>query len=172
MTEDKHNRPNWDEYFFKIMEVVGLRGTCDRGRSGCVIVRNNHILCTGYVGSPPGLAHCDEAGHIMIKSTNENDPQEELHAHCVRTIHAEQNALAHAARIGVALKGSTIYVKMEPCPVCTRLLIAAGIKEVICQFKYHSGNVAREMLSEAGVEFKVVNDEHNKYEGVEDPSKG
>jgi dCMP deaminase len=172
MAEEKYVRPNWDEYFIKIMEVIGMRGTCDRGRSGCVIVRNKHILATGYVGSPPGLSHCDEAGHTMIKSTNEDDDSEELHAHCVRTIHAEQNAIAHAARIGVSLEGSTIYVKMEPCPVCTRILIAAGIKKVVAQFTYHSGNVARGMLKEAGVELETLSSEHNKYEGVEDSSKG
>ena len=93
-----------------------------------MIAKDNRILSAGYVGSPPGLEHCDDVGHLMIKSTAEGDPEGELHEHCVRTIHSEQNAIVHAARAGIALEGSTLYCKMEPCPVCARMIIAAGIK--------------------------------------------
>ena len=157
------DRPNWDTYFMKIMETIALRATCGRGRAGCVIVRSNHILSTGYVGSPPGLAHCDEKGHLMIKSTEEGDDSGKLHDHCVRTIHAEQNAIVHAARIGVALEGSTLYVKMEPCSVCARMIIAAGIKRVVCQKKYHTASLTRKMFAQVGIQLDVLNDKELKY---------
>ncbi len=156
-------RLNWDAYFIKMMEAVALRATCGRGRAGCVIVRNNHILSTGYVGSPPGLPHCDEKGHLMIKSTEEGDDSGTLHDHCVRTIHAEQNAIVHAARIGVALEGSTLYVKMEPCSVCARIIIAAGIKRVVCQKKYHTASLSRKMFKQVGIQLDVLSDEELEY---------
>jgi len=105
MTEP-YIRPLWDEYFMNIMQAVSTRATCDRGRSGCVIVRDKHILTTGYVGSPPGLPHCDEVGHQMKTTIHEDGHQTQ---HCVRTIHAEMNAIVQAARIGVSLDGATLY---------------------------------------------------------------
>ncbi|MCK5595646.1 cytidine/deoxycytidylate deaminase family protein [bacterium] len=160
----KRSRPNWDAYFIKMMEAVASRATCGRGRAGCVVVRNNHILSTGYVGSPPGLSHCDEKGHLMIKSTEEGDDSGKLHDHCVRTIHAEQNAIVHAARIGVALEGSTLYVKMEPCSVCARMIIAAGIKRVVCKQKYHTASLTRKMFTQVGIKLDVLNDKEPEYE--------
>ncbi len=162
--EEKYVRPEWDEYFIEIMNTVAKRATCGRGRAGCVITRDNHILSTGYVGSPPGLEHCDEAGHLMIKSTNENDPSQELHDHCVRTIHAEQNAIVHAAKFGIALEGATMYTRMEPCPVCARMIIAAGIKRVVSERRYHSAGLTRKMLKEVGVKLDVLHDEEQEYE--------
>ncbi|PIZ98730.1 MAG: cell division protein DedD [Candidatus Komeilibacteria bacterium CG_4_10_14_0_2_um_filter_37_10] len=161
---EKYQRPGWDEYFIKIMEVVGLRGTCNRGRAGCVIVKNNHILTTGYVGAPPKFSDCDEVGHLMIKATSEMDYDGELHDHCVRTIHAEQNAIVQAARLGLAIEGATAYVKFEPCPVCARMLIAAGIVRVVCQRRYQTGEYTRQMLKEAGVQLDVLIDEVQQYE--------
>ena len=91
------------------MDMVGTRGTCDRGRSGCVIVRDKRIISTGYVGSPVGIVHCDDVGHEMHTVTHENG---KVSRHCIRTAHAEQNAIAQAARVGTALAGSTIYCNM------------------------------------------------------------
>lgn len=162
--EEIYQRPKWDEYFIRIMEIVALRATCGRGRSGCVITRGNHILTTGYVGSPPGLPHCDEVGHLMTKSTEENDLSGELHDHCVRTIHAEQNAIAQAARIGISLTGATLYCRMEPCPVCARMIIAVGVKRVVCQTKYHAAGLTREMFKQVGIQLDVLKDELQKYE--------
>src|SRR5487761_582994 len=85
----KMPRPTWDEYFIELTRTVASRSTCDRGRSGCVIVKEKHILCTGYVGSPPGMPHCDEVGHLLRKVIDEDG---QVRQHCVRTIHAEQNA--------------------------------------------------------------------------------
>lgn len=157
-------RPSWDEYFIKIMEAVSLRATCNRGRSGCVIVKNNHVLSTGYVGSPPGLPHCDEVGHLMIKASAEGEPEGELHEHCVRTIHAEQNAIVNAAKFGIELDGATLYCQMEPCSVCARMIIAAGIKRVVCKNKYHKADLTREMFKQTNVELVVLNNNIQEYE--------
>ena len=164
MTKEKHIRPNWDEYFMKIREAVSLRATCGRGRAGCVITKDNHILSTGYVGAPSGLPDCDEVGHLITKSTIENDDSGELYDHCVRTLHAEQNAIAYATRNGVALEGSTIYISMEPCPVCARLIIASGIKRVVCEKRYRTADYTRDMLAQAGVKLDVLSEEVQKYE--------
>jgi dCMP deaminase len=157
-------RISWDEYFINIMETIALRATCGRGRSGCVIIKNKHILSTGYVGSPPGLNHCDEVGHLMIRSTAEGDPGGDLHDHCVRTIHAEQNAIVHAARIGVSLEGSTLYCQMEPCSVCARMIIAAGIKRVVAKKRYHKAGLTRKMFKEVGIKFDVLDNTEQEYE--------
>ncbi len=113
----KHKRPSWDEYFIGMANYVGLRATCNRGRSGCVIVRDRRVISTGYVGSPPGLPHCDEVGHDMHLVINEDGTKSK---HCIRTIHAEQNAVMQAARFGVALEGATMYCKMVLCHVCAK----------------------------------------------------
>jgi len=99
MSENK--RPTWDDYFFKVMLDIGERATCDRGKSGCVIVKDNQILSTGYVGSPAGLEHCDDVGHLFHEVINPDRTQSQ---HCIRTVHAEQNAICQAAKHGVALK--------------------------------------------------------------------
>ncbi|HWS49060.1 MAG TPA: hypothetical protein VN174_03360, partial [Candidatus Methanoperedens sp.] len=95
LKEVKYVRPSWDEYFLELADAVSKRATCDRGRSGCVIVRDKRILVTGYVGSPAGLPHCDEVGHLMKTMVNEDGSKSD---HCVRTVHAEQNAICQAAK--------------------------------------------------------------------------
>ena len=134
MSEEKYVRPSWDEYFMEICRTVAKRATCDRGRSGCVIARDNQILVTGYVGSPTGLPHCDEAGHLLKKMIHDNG---EITQHCVRTVHAEQNAICQAAKRGIALEGATVYCKMTPCRTCAMLIINCGIKRVVCEKHYH-----------------------------------
>lgn len=154
-------RPKWDEYFLKMIDVVAERATCDRGRNGCVIVKNKRVLTTGYVGSPPNLPHCDDAGHDMRKVLDEQD---NVKQHCVRTIHAEQNAILQAAKFGISIEGSTIYTKIEPCRTCAMMIISAGIKRVVCKNRYHAGEETREMFKKSGVELVVVSDELAKYE--------
>ena len=153
-------RPEWDEYFFGIMDAVRLRGTC-KGQAGCVIVKNNRIISTGYAGSPPGLKHCEEVGHLTVRTMYPDGIERE---HCVRTIHAEQNAIAFAARAGVPLEGSTIYVNMEPCMHCAKLIIAAGIKKVICRKKYHAAEISRQFFKDAGISLEVKEDELESYD--------
>ncbi len=106
MENEKHVRPSWDEYFMQIANTVAQRATCDRGRSGCVIARDKQLLVTGYVGSPKGLPHCDDVGHQMRKVIHEDGS---ITNHCVRTVHAEQNAICQAAKLGISLQGSTLY---------------------------------------------------------------
>ncbi|MDP2237303.1 MAG: cytidine/deoxycytidylate deaminase family protein [Bacteroidales bacterium] len=157
-----HIRPSWDEYFLKLADSVASRATCDRGRSGCVIVKDKQILVTGYVGSPRGLPHCDEVGHLMKKVIHEDGS---VTQHCVRTVHAEQNAITQAARRGIALEGSTLYCRMTPCRTCAMLIINCGIERVVCERKYHAGIESEAMFAEANVKLEFVFDEIQQYEG-------
>ena len=149
----EHKRPSWDEYFTKIMLEVGTRATCDRGKSGCVIVRNNQILVTGYVGSPVGLPHCDEAGHEMKKMLNEDGSASD---HCVRTTHAEQNAICQAAKLGIALEAATLYCRMTPCYTCAKMIINCGIRRVVAVNDYHASKEAKRVFKEAKVQFDLL----------------
>jgi dCMP deaminase len=158
--EEKYVRPSWDEYFMEIAHTVSKRATCDRGRSGCIIVKDKQILVTGYVGSPIGLPHCDEVGHQMKKMLHEDGTISE---HCVRTVHAEQNAICQAAKLGIALEGSTLYCRMTPCRVCAMLIINCGIKRVVCEKKYHAGSESEEMFAKAGVKLEFFSEEVLKY---------
>ncbi|MDR2971751.1 MAG: cytidine/deoxycytidylate deaminase family protein [Bacteroidales bacterium] len=158
--EEKHIRPSWDEYFMEIAHTVSKRATCDRGRSGCVIVKDKQILVSGYVGSPNGLPHCDDVGHQMKKMLHEDGSISE---HCVRTVHAEQNAICQAAKRGIALEGSTLYCRMTPCRVCAMLIINCGIKRVVCEKKYHAGAESEEMFEKAGVKLEFFSEEVLRY---------
>ncbi len=113
------SRLSWDEYFMTIAFQVATRATCDRKHVGAVIVREKSILSTGYNGSIRGLGHCDEEGHLMDNG------------HCVRTVHAEANAIAQAARNGVAIEDASIYVTASPCWICFRLIANAGIGRIV-----------------------------------------
>lgn len=156
----ENQRPSWNEYFLEIMDTVAKRATCDRGRSGCVIVKDKRVVSTGYVGSPPGLPHCDEAGHEMHTVINDDGSQSE---HCIRTTHAEQNAIVQAARFGTALDGSTLYCRMTPCYVCAKLTITAGIKRVVAESDYHASKRSKEIFKKAGVKLEILNKEVQKY---------
>lgn len=157
---EKYVRPSWDEYFMDLAHSVSKRATCDRGRSGCVIVRNKQILVSGYVGSPRGLAHCDDVGHLMKKVTHEDGS---VTQHCVRTVHAEQNAITQAARRGMALDKATLYCRMTPCRTCAMLIINCGIERVVCEKKYHAGGESEQMFKEAGITLDYFSDEILEY---------
>lgn len=157
---EKYVRPSWDEYFIEVMEAVSKRSTCDRGRSGCVIVKNKQILATGYVGSAAGDDHCDKVGHLYQKRIHEDGSITE---HCVRTIHAEQNAICQAAKQGISIDGSTTYQRMTPCPVCARMLVNSGVKKVICQRKYHDSAESERLLKKCGVEIVYLSEDVQKY---------
>ena len=112
-------RVSWDEYFMAIARQVATRATCDRKHVGAVIVRDRTILSTGYNGSIRGLEHCDEVGHMMEAG------------HCVRTIHAEANAIIQAAQNGVAINGADIYITASPCWQCFKMIANSGIRRII-----------------------------------------
>ena len=156
-------RYTWNEYFSKIVEVVGGRATCDRGRSSCVIVKDKRLLCTGYVGSAAGTVHCDEVGHEMHTVRHEDGHETQ---HCIRTAHAEQNAIANAARFGVALEGATLYCHMTPCYACAKMIINAGIKRVVANKDYHAGGRSKEIFKEAGVIYDLLNEEMQMYDNM------
>lgn len=144
----KYKRPSWDDYFLEVAQAVSKRATCGRGRSGCVIAKDKQILATGYVGSPIGFPHCDEVGHEMRKVVTEDDT---ISQHCVRTIHAEQNAIVQAAKRGISIDGATVYCRITPCRVCAMLLINAGIKRVYCERRYHAGGDSEKMFKRAKI---------------------
>ncbi|MDR2480824.1 MAG: cytidine/deoxycytidylate deaminase family protein [Spirochaetaceae bacterium] len=159
MTEN-YQRPDWDEYFMGICDAISRRATCDRGRSGAVIVKENRLLVAGYVGAPTGLPHCDEAGHQLKKVTHEDG---RVTTHCVRTVHAEQNAICQAAKYGVSINGATLYCKMTPCRTCAMLIISCGIIRVVCQKRYHDAEDSEVMFKQAGVMFEYIQNELEKY---------
>lgn len=153
-------RPNWDEYFMDLCLAVAKRATCDRGKSGCVIVKDKQILVTGYVGSPSGLPHCDDEGHLLKKTIHEDG---HISTHCVRTVHAEQNAICQAAKRGISVEGATLYCTMTPCRTCAMMIINCGIKNVVCKNKYHAGGESEEMFRAAGVNLKYFSNEILQY---------
>ena len=112
-------RKSWDEYFMDIAQEVATRATCDRKRVGCVLVKDKYIIATGYNGSVAGLPHCDEAGHMMEGT------------HCVRTTHAEVNAVVQAAKHGVSSDGCTAYVTASPCWHCFKILASGGVRRIV-----------------------------------------
>ncbi len=154
-------RPDWDRYFLDLCEAVARRATCNRGKSGCVIVKDKRIMTTGYVGAPAGLSHCDEVGHDLRKVFDNNG---NVTQHCVRTLHAEQNAIIQAARFGIPLEGATLFCKMTPCRTCAMMIINAGIKRVVCEKRYHADADSIEMFKQAGVELVIINNEIEQYE--------
>jgi len=161
LSQITYKRPSWDEYFMDLANAASRRATCDRGRSGCVIVKDKQLLVTGYVGSPSGLPHCDEVGHLFRQTI---DADGHISTHCVRTVHAEQNAICQAARRGIALDGATLYCRMTPCRTCAMLIINCGIKRVVCERKYHSGAESEELFRQAGIQLEFFHDEVQQYE--------
>ena len=160
MVMDEYKRPSWDEYFMEVCDAISKRATCDRARSGCVIAKENQILVTGYVGAPKGMPHCDEAGHQFKKMLHDDG---RTTTHCVRTVHAEQNAICQAAKRGISIAGATLYCRMTPCRTCAMLIINCGIVRVVCQRRYHDGADSEAMLSQAGITLEFVHDEIQEY---------
>lgn len=153
-------RPTWDEYFMEVCKAVALRATCNRGKSGCVIARDKQILVTGYVGSPRGMPHCDEVGHLMKDVIHEDGHKS---SHCMRTVHAEQNAICQAARMGISLEGSTLYCKMTPCRTCAMMIINCGIKKIISEKDYQASAESKEMFKKAKVELQILDNRVEDY---------
>src|SRR5512137_1146896 len=133
-------RPEWDSYFMKIAYAVSERSTCDRAFVGCVLVLDKRILTTGFNGSPAGQEHCDDIGHLMVDG------------HCVRTIHAETNAIIQAALHGVSTRGSTCYVTHFPCINCSKVLVNAGVIRLVFDVDYRMDPIALDFLKSANIE--------------------
>lgn len=163
----KTSRPTWDEYFINLVDAAAARASCDRGRSGAVFTRDNDVLTTGYVGAPPGLPDCYEAGHLMQRVTANPAGVSGLPVlrslvrtteHCVRTIHAEQNGILRAARNGVSLRGATVYCTLEPCVGCAMSLVALEVVRVVAKNRYHAADRTRALFAETGVRLDVLVD--------------
>jgi dCMP deaminase len=118
-------------------------------------------LVTGYVGAPAGLPHCDDVGHQFKKMLHEDGKET---THCVRTVHAEQNAICQAAKRGIPIDGATLYCRMTPCRTCAMLIINCGIKRVVCQRHYHDSEDSEAMLKKAGISLEYIFDEVQQYE--------
>jgi len=153
----KNNRPAWDEYFLKLAMLASERSTCPRMHCGCVFVKDKFVLATGYNGSLPGHPHCDDVGCLVVEN------------HCVRTNHAEINALTQAAIHGVNIKGATAYITNMSCTTCAKALIAAGIKLVIVFSDFHD-TLATQFYTQSGVEIikldmpgRTINYDIEKY---------
>lgn len=125
MNSKESARPSWDEYFLKVAMLVSERATCPRMHCGCVLVRDKQILSTGYNGSIPGDGHCEDNGCMIVDN------------HCIRTIHAEMNAILQCSSHGISTQGSTAYITNMPCTNCSKSLITAGIKEIVIFSDYH-----------------------------------
>lgn len=147
----KNKRPSWDEYFISIAKLVSTRSTCLRRSVGAVLVKDKRILATGYNGAPSNIKHCEEAGCIREKM---NIPSGERHELC-RGLHAEQNALLQAALHGVSVENAKVYATNQACIICAKMLINAGIEELIIAGTYPD-KMAREFLKEAGVRVRVM----------------
>jgi dCMP deaminase len=140
------SRADWNTYFMKIAVQVATRATCDRKHVGALIVKDKHILATGYNGSISGMPHCDEVGHMM-----ENE-------HCVATIHAEANAILQAARHGTAIDGSDIYITASPCWNCFKLIANAGIKRIFYGEFYRDHRI-HDVAEQVGIQLVSLEDE-------------
>lgn len=136
-------RPEWDEYFLKLAMLASERATCPRMHCGCVLVKNKNVIATGYNGSIPGDDHCDQVGCLMVEN------------HCVRTVHAEMNALIQAARRGHAVEGASAYVTNMPCTTCAKALVTAGIKRVVVFSDYHD-TLALQFFAKGGVKIDKI----------------
>lgn len=138
-------RIEWDDYFLEIATTAAKRSTCSRASVGAVIVRDRRILATGYNGAPSGMPHCTEVGCLIYESTT---PSGDLLRNCWRTIHAEMNAIAQAARSGVNIDGASIYVTHSPCVQCMKVLANSGIKAVFYDRPYRLSSIAE--IAQAG----------------------
>lgn len=145
-----NSRPSWDEYFMSIAYQVGERSTCLRRHVGAIIVKDKRLLATGYNGVPAGVEHCTTRGCLRDQL---GIPSGERHELC-RGTHAEQNALLQAARYGTPIDGATVYCTTQPCIQCAKMLINAGIKEIVFEGGYPD-ELARELLGEAGMQVRI-----------------
>ncbi len=145
-TQPQNTRPTWDEYFMEMAYHAAKRSTCLRRKVGAVLVKDKRIIATGYNGGPTGLAHCLEIGCLREQLNIPSGTQHEL----CRGIHAEQNAIIQAARYGLPMEGSQLYCTTQPCTQCTKMLLNAGVTELVYAEGYPDG-LAKDLLEESGI---------------------
>jgi dCMP deaminase len=147
-------RPTWDEYFMQMAELTAQRSTCLRRHVGAVIVQDKHVVATGYNGAPKGVAHCAEIGGCLREEMG--IPSGERHELC-RALHAEQNAIIQAATLAQSIEGASIYITHQPCIICAKMIINAGIKRIVVKEGYPDEMSVR-MLDEAGLKIVMFNE--------------
>ncbi len=145
------NRPSWDEYFMEMADLTARRSTCIRRQVGAVIVKDNRVMATGYNGAPMGIKHCEERGGCLRQKLN--IPSGERHELCM-ALHAEQNAIIQAAHLGQSIATGTIYVTHQPCVICAKMIINAGIKRIVVREGYPD-QLALDVLNEAGLHIEI-----------------
>ena len=148
-------RPSYDEYFMEMAKVVSKRSTCLRRKVGAILVKDKHILSTGYNGAPKGLSHCSEVGCLR---KDLKIPSGERHELC-RGLHAEQNAIIQAAVFGISIKNSILYCTNTPCVVCVKMLINAGVNEIVFLGEYPD-ELAKKMLDESSIKIRNFNNKN------------
>ena len=152
MERDTDNRMSWDEYFMQMAELTSRRSTCLRRHVGAVIVKNKHIIATGYNGAPKGLAHCAELGGCLREQMSV--PSGERHELC-RALHAEQNSIIQAATLGQSIEGGTIYITNHPCSICAKMIVNAGLTGIVVRNGYPD-RLAEKILDEAGLNVDIL----------------
>lgn len=150
----KSKRPSWDRYFMDIALVVASRSNCSRRHVAAVIVKDQRIISTGYNGTPRGIKNCDEGG---CPRCNSDVPSGHSLGECLCS-HAEENSITQAAYHGIAVKDATLYTTYSPCLMCAKMIINAGIKEVVYQERYSIDEVSTKLLKDAGVVVRAVED--------------
>ena len=146
------DRPGWDEYFIEMAKLTQKRSTCMRRQVGAVIVKDNRVMATGYNGAPAGITHCEDRGGCLRQKLNV--PSGERHELC-RALHAEQNAIIQAATLGQSIEGATIYITHQPCIICAKMIINAGISRIVIRRGYPD-EMSRGMLREAGLKVELI----------------
>ena len=149
------NRPSWDEYFMEAALLAAKRSTCMRRHVGAVIVKDRRIVATGYNGAPRGIMHCEERGGCLRQKLGV--PSGERHELCM-ALHAEQNAIIQAATSGQSIEGATIYVTHQPCVICAKMIINAGLKRIVVKEGYPD-KLSVEILTEAGLEIEMLGEQ-------------
>ena len=147
-------RPDWDHYFMGIAEVAASRSNCSRRHVAAVLVRDKRIISTGYNGTPRGIKNCNEGG---CPRCNSNVPSGEGLTECL-CCHAEENSIVQAAYHGIAVAGATIYTTYSPCLLCSKMIINAGIVEVVYKQRYSIDSTSMRLLAEAGVKVRALED--------------
>ena len=155
MCEKKKNRPSWDRYFMDIAHVAASRSNCSRRQVAAVVVRDKQIISTGYNGTPRGIKNCSEGG---CPRCNSDVPSGQGLHQCLCS-HAEENAIVQAAYNGLMLKGATLYTTFSPCLLCAKMIVNAGIVEVVYHEHYTIDDVSTALLKEAGVKIRAVDEE-------------
>jgi len=149
------NRPSWDEYFMEMAVLTAKRSTCLRRNVGAVIVKDRHIIATGYNGAPRGIMHCAERGGCTREKLGV--PSGERHELCM-ALHAEQNAIIQAATLGQSIEGATIYVTHQPCVICAKMIINAGIRRIVVKEGYPD-KLSVDILAEAGLKIVMLGED-------------